>query len=283
MTATAPLSSVSRTPPQRTGSSAPAAGPVMRRPLFLRPAGGARVDTDGPALRVRAERRADTRFPLERVSRIVAGARVSFSADALRACFEHAIPIVIVNADGTPLGSIQPARPATLPLARALDEFLDWPDWRDIYLCWLRAARMRVLADWRRAREAEGAVVDPRAWQELVKKHLYPAQAAPGKQTMTGLWRGAIYALAADAIQRWGVSGVMWGEGGEALDLRRDLAQLLELRLRLEVREEAEGSLQGEAAMLLVFHALTKKLEAEAARVMRSLARRVKEVLSGCR
>ena len=81
----------------------------------------------------------------------------------------------------------------------------------------------------------------------------------------------------------WGVPGVMWGEGGDALDLRRDLAQLMELRLRLEVREEAEGSLKGEAAMLLVFHALTKKLEAEAARVMRSLARRVKEVLSGCR
>ena len=82
---------------------------------------------------------------------------------------------------------------------------------------------------------------------------------------------------------RWGVPGVMWGEGGDALDLRRDLAQLMELRLRLEAREEAEGSLKGEAAMLLVFNAITKKLEAEAARAMRSLARRVKEVLSGCR
>jgi hypothetical protein len=35
--------------------------------------------------------------------------------------------------------------------------------------------------------------------------------------------------------------------------------------------------------MLLVFHAMTKKLEADAARAMRSLVRRVKEVLSGCR
>jgi hypothetical protein len=253
---------------------------VSRRPLFLRPAGGARVDADGPALRVRAERRADARFPLDRVSRIVAGTRVNFTAEALSACLERAIPIVIVNADGTPLGSIAPARAAPLPLARAL---LDWPDWRDIYGCWLRAARMRVLADWRLAREAQGAMPDPRAYQELVKKHLYPAAAASAKPAMTGLWRGAVYALAAEATVRWGVPGVMWGEGGDALDLQRDLAQLMELRLRLEVREEAEGSLKGEAAMLLVFHAMTKKLEAEAARAMRSLARRVKEVLSGCR
>jgi hypothetical protein len=255
----------------------------MRRPLFLRPAGSARVDLDGPALRVRAERKEETRFPLDRMSRIVAGARVNFSAEAICACLEHAIPIVIVNKDGTALGSVQPARIAPLPLARALEELLDWPDWRDIYGCWLRAARMRVVADRRRAREAEGKAPDPRAYQELVRKHLYPAAAASGYQTMTGLWRGAVYALAAEATVRWGVPGVMHGDGGDVLDLRRDLAQLMELRLRLEVREEAEGSLKGEAAMLLVFHAFTKKLEAEVARAMRSLARRVKEVVSGCR
>jgi hypothetical protein len=217
------------------------------------------------------------------MSRIVASARVNFSAEAICACLEHAIPIVIVNKDGTALGSVQPARIAPLPLARALEELLDWPDWRDIYGCWLRAARMRVVADRRRAREAEGKAPDPRAYQELVRKHLYPAAAASGYQTMTGLWRGAVYALAAEATVRWGVPGVMHGDGGDVLDLRRDLAQLMELRLRLEVREEAEGSLKGEAAMLLVFHAFTKKLEAEVARAMRSLARRVKEVVSGCR
>jgi hypothetical protein len=44
-----------------------------------------------------------------------------------------------------------------------------------------------------------------------------------------------------ETILRWGVAPVLWGSGGEALDLRRDLAELLELRLRLEVRSEAEG------------------------------------------
>jgi len=281
MTATADSSRpISAQPAAATQAPLPALG---RRPLFLRPALQARVDADGPALRVRAERRAETRFPLDRVSRIVASARVNWSADALRACLERAIPIVIVTADGAPLGSIQPARVGASRLAEALEELLDWPDWRDIHDCWLRAARMRVLAEWRRAREAEGAAPDPRVYQDLVKRYLYPAKTAPVKAAMRGIWCGAVYALATETAQRWGVPGVMWGSEGDAIDLRRDLADLMELRLRLEVREEAEGSLKGEATMLLVFHALTKKLELEAARAMRSFARRVNEVLSGCR
>jgi hypothetical protein len=73
---------------------------------------------------------------------------------------------------------------------------------------------------------------------------------------------------------------VLWGSGGDPLDLRRDLAELLELRLRLEVRQEVEGALKSEKSMLLVANALSGKLELEVARAMRSLARRVSQVLS---
>jgi hypothetical protein len=232
---------------------------------------------------VRAQRRAEARFPLDRVSRIIASAGVNWSAEALGACLERAIPIIIVKLDGSPLGSVQPVRLSASPLARAIEELLDWPDWRDIYACWLRAARMRVLTDWRQARAVAGNVPDPRAFQALVKRHLYAVETAPAHSTMLGLWRGAAYALAAEIAERWGVSGVIWGSPKDMIDLKRDLAGLIELRLRLEVSEGAEASLKGEAAMLLVFHALTKKLESEAGRAMRSLARRVNEVLSGCR
>ncbi|MGH7247178.1 MAG: CRISPR-associated endonuclease Cas1 [Pseudomonadota bacterium] len=259
------------------------AGVPGRRPLFLRPALGALVDADGPALRVRDERRAETRFPLDRISRIVASARVSWSAEALRACLERAIPIVIVNAHGSPLGSVLPAHVRASPLAEALGELLDWPDWRDIYNCWLRAARMRVLADWRCARNADGAAPDARAYQDLIKRYVYPVETAAAKPAMTGLWRGALYALAAEIAQRWGIPAVIWGSEGDAIALRRDLADLMELRLRLEISEQVEGSLKGEAMMLLVLHTQTKKLESAASRAIRSLARRLNEVLSGCR
>jgi hypothetical protein len=267
-------------PPQSAAATVPAAGRASRRPLFLGPTLRARVDADGPALRVRAAQRAETRFPLDRVSRIVASARVNWSADALRACLENAIPIVIVSEDGSPLGSVHPARLHASSLVAALEELLDWPDWRDIYGCWLRAARMRVLADWRRARQAEGAAPEPRAYQELVKRHVYCRQTASPTHEVRGLWRAAVYALAAATAARWGLPPLMWGSGGDPLDLQRDLSDLLELRLRLEVHQEMEAALKNEATMLFVLQSLTEKLELEAGRAIRSLARRVNEVLT---
>src|SRR5205823_1673780 len=103
-------------------------------------------------------------------------------------------------------------------------------------------------------------------------------QTAPARHEMQGLWRSAAYALAASTVARWGVPALMWGFGGEALDLQRDLSDLLELRLRLEVYQDMEAALKNEATMLFVLQSLTEKLELEAGRAMRSLARRVKQV-----
>jgi|SRR5579871_102226 hypothetical protein len=256
----------------------PAAGPTSRRPLFLNPALRGQIDLDGPALRLRAERRAETRFPLDRVSRIVAGAQVNWSAGALRACLEHAIPIVIASADGAPLGSMLPARVPALPLAPALEELLCSPDWRDIYRRWQRAERMRMLGAWRRTRQREGAAQEPEAYQELVRRYVY--RAATASHETSGFWRSALYAIAVETLRRWGVPPVMWGHGDRALDLRRDLAELLEVRWRLEVRDDMSAALSDEAATLLVVNALTEKLEAEGRRLMHSLARRTNQVLT---
>jgi hypothetical protein len=73
---------------------------------------------------------------------------------------------------------------------------------------------------------------------------------------------------------------MMWGYGGVALDLARDLSELLELRLRLEVYQDMEAALKDEATMLFVLQSLSEKLEREAGRAMCSLVRRVKEVLN---
>jgi len=242
------------------GCHLPAPSHARRRPLFLGPMLRARVDADGPALRVRAAQRAETRFPLDRVSRIVVGARVNWSADALRACLQSAIPIVIVSEDGSPLGSVHPVRLQGSRLAEALEELLDYPDWRDIYGCWLRAAHMRLLADWRRARQSEGAAPDPHAYQECGGCGAPPYMPWQPRQR--------------------GLPPLLWGSGGDPLDLPRDLSDLLELRLRLEVYQEMEVALKNEATMLFVLQSLTEKLEREAGRAMRSLARRVNEVLT---
>jgi CRISPR associated protein, Cas1 family len=249
-----------------------------RRPLFLNPALRGQIDLDGPALRLRAEHRAETRFPLDRVSRIIVGARVNWSARALQVCLERGIPIVIAGAGGAPLGSMLPVRVPALPLASALEELLCCPDWRDIYRRWQRAERMRMLAAWRQAQQAEGTGPDPAAYQSLVRRYVY--RAGTMARETAGFWHSALYAIAVEALRRWGVTPVMWGDGGDALDLRRDLSDLLELRWRLEVRDDMAAALSGDATTLFVFHALTEKLEAEGRRIMHSLARRTNQVLS---
>lgn len=251
-----------------------------RRPLVLGARVKARVEADGPALRIRAAGRAEARYPLARLSRIVASLRVEWSASALRACLETGIPIVIVGEDGAALGALHPSRPVAAAFSARMEELLDRPDGLEIYANWLRATRMRVLANWRAERELAGAAVGSGEFAELVRRHVYGGETESAFRGTTGLWRGAICALAAEAIQRAGLQPVYWGEAAEPLDLRRDLAQVLELRLRLEVRQGMEGGLDGEPAVLRVFHAKAGVLQAEAQRLIGSLACRINRALA---
>lgn len=250
-----------------------------RRPLFIGRGVRARVDLDGPALLVRAARRCERRYPLYRISRVIAGSGVDWSAEALRACLQCAIPIVILAQDGAPLGLLHPARAGGARLAEALEEMLDRPDWRERYDNWLRAARMRVLMDWRASREAEGAAVDRAELRELVRRHVYSPAAQPDG-AIGGICRGALYALAAESVCRWGLKPVFVATGGEPLQLLSDLVALLELRLRLEINPSMEGVLEREAVALRVLHALSEKLQALADRAIASLACRVRQVLA---
>ncbi|MBI3935967.1 MAG: CRISPR-associated endonuclease Cas1 [Betaproteobacteria bacterium] len=251
-----------------------------RRPLYLGTRVKARVDVDGPALHVRAAGRAEARYPLYRVSRVIASARVDWSARALHACLETGIPIVILGDDGAPLGSFHPARVRSSPLSEDLEELLDRPDWPEIYDGWLRAARMRVLGERRRAREAAGESLAAGEFKELVRRYVYGCADALLFEEATGLWRAALYALAAQAVRRAGLQPVYWGAGGIALNLLDDLARLLALRLRLEVSGGMEHGLSGEAVALRVFHAQSERLEEQCDRFFALLARRVKQVLA---
>lgn len=251
-----------------------------RRPLFL--GGGLRgwVDLDGPGLRVRSERLASARYPLARVSRVIASSGMNWSAGALRACLEGGIPIVIVAEDGTPLGCIYPARPHVSRLAEALDEMLDRPDWAELYGCWLRAMRMRLLLQWRAGREAEGESADPAAFRELVRRLAYEGKPGGDIPPIRGFCQGAVRALAAQTLRRWSLKPVFIAGGGGSLDLLGDLSGLLELRLGLEIGPAMQQTLEDEAFALRVLHTASARLETLADDTIRRLARRVREVLA---
>lgn len=251
-----------------------------RRPLFLGTHLAARIDTDGPALRVRSAGKPVVRFPLARVSRVVAGGRTDWQADALRACFKGGIPVVFVDDDGALTGSLHPARLRTSRFADNIEELLERPDWREIYDCWLRAARMRVLAGWRDARRDSGMPPAPGVFEELVRRHVHCAATHAPSGAPAGRWCGAVAALAAEALARAGAQPVHWACRGEPLQLHRDLSGLLGLRVLLHVGEAMASGLEGEAAELRAFHALSGALEHDAARWLGALARRVSQVLA---
>ena len=268
------------TAPQRMPPEKPRDAAECRRPLYLCARLKARVDADGPALRVRSTGRAEARYPLYRVSRVIAGTRVDWSAAALQACLESGIPIVIVAGSGAPLGSVQPVCASASRLSDDIEELLDRPDWREIYDNWLRAARMRVLGEWRTEREAAGDRLALGEFKEMVRKFVYSSAAAVPFEEATGLWRAALCGLAAATLRRAGLQSVHWGAGGTALPLLDDVARVLELRLRLEVGPQMEHGLSGEAVTLRVFHAMSEKLDVQCRRMLLSLARRVKQVLA---
>lgn len=268
---------------QPSGGAGDAARPAAgdpRRPLFLGARLKGRVDTDGPALRIRAAGRAEARYPLTRVSRVIASPRVDWSATALRACMDNGVPIVIVGDDGEPIGLFHPAQARVSRLAEDIEEILDRPDWRELYETWLRAARMRIMREWHDGRPAEGGAQVAREFAEAIRRYVYGGCSERPLGDAGGLWRGALHALAAGALRRAGVQPIYWGSGGQALRLLGDLASLLELRLRLDVGEGMERGLEGEAVVLRVFQALSETLETLAGRSIASLARRLKQVLT---
>lgn len=250
------------------------------KPLFVNARVRGRVDVDGRALRIRAAGRSETRYPLERVSRVIAGPELDWSAQALRACFEHSIPVVVVSEDGTPLGSLQPALARASSLAEALEEVLERPDWPELYGCWVRAARMRMLSAWRREMLARSASNEPGTYAELVRRYVYGAPDLSALGEGMGICRGALHALAVEAIGRWGMKPIFWGCGGRALNLLADLETMLELRLLLEASGTMRSGIADEPAALRVLQAMGGALGDEVEKALLSLARRVRQVLA---
>jgi len=259
----------------------PARGPQSsRRPLYLCAPAKARVDADGAALRVRSTGRADARYPLYRVSRVIANLRVDWSAAALQACLETGIPIVMVAGNGAPLGSFQPASVRPSRVAEDLDELLARPDGREAYVTWLRAVRMQVLGEWRTRREMADKPLAAGVFKEMVRRHVYGMADTISFDEAAGLWRGALCALAAGALHRAALQPVFWSSGGAPVNLLDDMTRLLDLRLRLEVQSGMEHSLVGDGVVLRVFHALSDSLEKQCERVLSGLARHVKQGLA---
>ncbi|GIX28415.1 MAG: hypothetical protein KatS3mg123_2296 [Burkholderiales bacterium] len=236
------------------------------------------MDLDGPAFLVRCQGRADVRYPLARVSRVIASAQVEWSARALAACLESGIPVVITGSGNAPVGYLLPGMRASSRLSRELGEFIDRPDWKERYADWLRAERMRVFAEWQRRRESTGNPLPQEALRELKRRYVYLDDRSEGLP-LNGLLSAAIRAAVAEQLQKAGLSAVYWGFRGEALHLLEDVSRLLELVLHFEWHGLGEAARFEGPALLRVFHAFARALTAHCNSVLGHLHRYVKSFL----
>lgn len=263
--------------------AAPAAvQPVLtatpRLPLYLEGRQPLIVDLNGPALLVKSETRASGRFPLQRLSRVIAGQQVQWRTRALLACLEQGIAVIFVDGRGRPAGYLHAMNEHASRLDQLIRETLSRPDWQETYKNWLRAEHMRVLHAWRAGQEAAGNIISEQAFQRLVRRHIYQGKHA-SQEEHDGFYQAAIAAMLASMFRRAGLEPRYWGMHGHALDLIGDLTRVLLLRLMLEIGEFGSG-FEGQADLMLrVFHSQLDEMDQSARAMLGRLHRHIKEQL----
>lgn len=113
--------------------------------LYLDGRQGVEVFLDGPALRVRSSGRADGRYPLSRISRVVTLGEVNWRPHALLACLHARVPIAVLDNRGRFIRLRFPVAVGERGLARHIGELIGIDRYRYRYLRWLRMAEMREI------------------------------------------------------------------------------------------------------------------------------------------
>lgn len=115
------------------------------KPLYLYGNDPLSVALDGPALRVSRRGRADRRIPFERISRVIVSGRVSWSTDALLECADQGVVVCFLKGNGMPRARWSGRITERSWLAQRWVDFLDRPDWQDLYTQWRVANTRRAV------------------------------------------------------------------------------------------------------------------------------------------
>jgi len=248
--------------PSRSAEVAPVRAPAHdARPLYLLPSSRCIVDLDGPALVVRSGRYGRALYPLGRVSRVVSAASVDWKAQALCACLARGIPVVLLAADGSPVGYVQPATLARSSLHHLLAELVDRPDWQERHMNWLRAERMRVVQRWIWDRESDGRPVDEARRRDVVRQYVYAIERAVPLGRRTGVYRAALMALSCEKIHKAGLASSYPGCNGTELHLAADICDLLALSLELELQDALGDAIEQMAESVHVIETFSEALQ----------------------
>lgn len=108
----------------------------MRKPLYLDIAHAKAVELEAVALKVRAHERADSFFPLRRISRVIVTGKVRWDTAALLACLEYGIPVAFRGRDGALIGHCLSDRSSQVSLETLLEASADSAEGDALYHNW---------------------------------------------------------------------------------------------------------------------------------------------------
>ncbi len=206
------------------------------RPLYLAGREPLDVALDGPALRVSSPGRADGRYPLRRLSRVIVSGEVEWQTRALTACLERGVPVTFLDREGRLLGYCFGARSREMPLAERLQELLDRPDWAARYGDWRAAEERKAILRALGGHRARLSDLRPAAVREhLLAGHLRLARPARVRRVHR-LLVGMLAALSGEVLTRSGIRPELIGFRRRGLNLANDLTGLLEWELHATTR-----------------------------------------------
>jgi CRISPR associated protein Cas1 len=261
------------------------------RPVYI-DRGAAAVRLDGPALVVDEPGRAEGRFPLRLLSRIVVRGAVPWSMEALFACLGAGIPVTFLSLDGDVVGLCLGRDRPEESLAMLLDRLTGEPGWAEIYGRWRRAAERQAIVEVARrfgllpADRGEGA--DLRA--DCVRARLFtklPGGDTPGARSTLKRLDGCLAAHLSELFARAGVPLAYRGGRGSPLDLRPAFRAALRWYLwaplgrwcELQERHPAAERAQARRRVAAQYEAAAPQIAARFRRFLGSLDRLLREEL----
>lgn len=211
----------------------------MIKPLYLTGSEGLglRVLLDGPALRVAQKGRADGRYPLVRLSRVVVSGPVEWRTDALLVAIERGITVTFLDENGDPRAFCLGCNPQAQSLSDRLFDLLDRPDWEPLYANWRDAnVRLRILD---LGRGLGVSFQDLRARSVRAELEQLLGREAPPDAVHRGLslLQGWHHGLTLEQFNRMGLQAGTLPSAQGSLKLTRDCASIVGWDLYVPLRD----------------------------------------------
>lgn len=196
----------------------------LAKPLYLLARDPVCVRVQGASLAACQGKRLLGRYPLVRISRIVAARNVHWESEALAGCLAAGIPILVTDQRGNALGGCVPKVVRVSPLSALLDEFTADEAWEEAYDDFLRHTRSRVLRLWESERAAQGRPLSVGEREAWIRSFVHSGQ-TPWSPELD--CRGLLRGLVDYQLFQAGVRGEYWAHQGTRLDLAGDLTVIL--------------------------------------------------------